>query len=722
MTQLSIQQMFEIAQRHLAASQHREAEGMFRQILAHDPRHLDSMLMLGFMLSQQQRLDEAEQWLSKAKSLAPQAASVYANLAILRIMQRRLDDALEAIETAVKIRPNSRDIQSTRGNVLQASGKLDQAIEAYRTSVKIDPNFAAGWNNLGAAQSTAGNVKEAISAFERSASINPREAGTFFNLGRALGELGENTRAIAALDRALTLNPAYAEALNQRGVLFQTIGRIDEAIADYRKAAAVKPDFADVYNNLGVALQSKRDFDAAIEAYQRAISIRPGYADVYGNLAQALSQIGELDQSLETYRSAQKLAADRRSASGMMLFLHTHPDFDAPAILREHKWWEEAYPKPLYSQITPHTNDRDPDRRLRIAYLSADLNEHPAGRFMLPVLQNHDRKNLEIICYYDIGESDAMTQRLRQYADEWHHTWRLNDAQLAAKIREDKIDIVVDLLMHAKGNRMLALARKPAPVQISYLAYCSTTGLPTIDYRISDPYLDPPGFDESVYTEKTARVSASYWCYSVPTASPEVESPPSEAKGFVTFGCMNNFWKVSRVAIGMWSDLLSCVPDSRLVVHTHEGKHRQRFIDRLGGIDPSRVEFVGFQPAADYFRTFGRIDISLDPFPYGGGTTTCDSLWMGVPVISRMGQTAVSRGGSSILSNLDLKELLATNHDEYVRIARSLASDAARLRELRLTLRDRMKKSPLMDGQRLANDLQKIYRAAWRTWCGGELR
>ena len=529
---------------------------------------------------------------------------------------------------------------------MQASGKLDEAIESYRNAVKIDPSFAAGWNNLGkAALSTAGKLSEAIIAFEKSAvRWNRRDPGTFFNLGRARsGELGDTARGLAALDRALQLNPKYAEALNQRGVLLHTTRRTEEAIAAYKQAAAVRPDYAEAHNNLAVAFQTMRDYDAAIGAYRRAIEIRPNYPDVYGNLAQALSQIGELDAALETYRTAQSLAADRRSASGMMLFLHTHPDFDAVAILREHKWWEQTFPKPLYAEIKPHDNDRDPEQ-LPVHRLPVGRFERTpgAGRFMLPVFSHHDHEKFEIVCYYDNVEADSMTERIKQLADVWHESSRLRDAELAERIRADKIDIIVDLLMHAKrGNRMLARAEaESCAVQISYLAYCSTTGLPTIDYRISDPFLDPPGIDESVYTEKTARVSTSYWCYSVPTASVEVAPPPSEKNGYATFGCMNNFWKVSRVAIDMWRDLLGRIPNSRLLVHTHEGSHRQRFIERLA-VDASRVEFVGFQPAVDYFRTFSRIDVSLDPFPYGGGTTTCDSLWMGVPVVSRMGATAV---------------------------------------------------------------------------------
>jgi protein O-GlcNAc transferase len=716
---LTIQQAFEAARSHQAAGQHREAEVMLRQILRHQPTHLDSMLMLGFMLAQQQRFDEAENWIDRAKAIAPKTAAVFSNLAVMRAMQQRWPDALEAVDAAIAIQPNSVELLNTRANILQASGRMEEAVAVYRKLVELRPGFAAGWNNLGAALSMSGRTSDAIASFERAAEIDPRDAGTNFNLGRAFGELGENDRALAALKKALDLKPNYADAMNQRGVIFQSTGRVDEALTAFQQAIAMRPDYAEAHNNLGVAHQVKRDYQSAIEAHRRAIQIRPNYPDACGNLAQALSQVGELDESLKAYYTARSLTADRRTASGMMLFIHTHPEFDAAAILREHQIWEATYPRPLYKDIKPHSNNRAANRRLRVAYLSADLNEHPAGRFMLPVMQHHDHREFEIICYYDNRDSDSMTERLRQHTDEWHNTGRLIDAQLAEKIRADKIDIVVDLLMHARGNRMLTLARKPAPVQISYLAYCSTTGLPTVDYRISDPYLDPPGVDESVYSEKTARVSASYWCYSAPDAAPEVTPPPSESNHYVTFGCMNNFWKVSKVAIRMWGELLQRIPNSRLLVHSHEGGHRQKFINRLG-VDQARVEFSGFQPAAEYFHTFSRIDISLDPFPYGGGTTTCDSLWMGVPVVSRMGATAVSRGGSSILSNVGLAELLSATHDDYVQVAMALAADAARLRELRFGLRDRMRRSPLMDGPRLARDLEGIYRNAWRTWCASD--
>jgi predicted O-linked N-acetylglucosamine transferase (SPINDLY family) len=713
---LNIQQSIDQARQFHAAGRFAEAERLYRQVVAKQPDNLDAVMLLALTLALMGRHADAESHILRAQSKAPTSAMVLGNLAIIRANQGRWSEAVEAIDAAIASDPGSRQLWSTKGNLLQAAGRLPEAVEAYRRALDIEPHFAPGWNELGAAQFMAGRGDEAIASFQRAAELNPNDAGSHFNLSQALSATGETERALQAVDRALALQPSYAQAWNQRGVILMSVGRTDDAVEAFTRAVQFQPGLAIAFNNLGVAEQKRFHFDKAIAAHRRAIEFQSNYGDAYGNLAQALSMSGEGDAALETYRVARQKAADRRCMSSMMFFLHTHPDFDAKAIAREHRDWEDTFARPLYSQISPHTNDRNPDRRLRVAYLSADLNENPAGRFMLPLLENHDHNEVEIVCYYNLALSDAMTDRLRAHADEWHESWRFSDAELAQKVRNDRIDVLVDLMMHSKGSRLLALARKPAPVQMVYLAYCSSTGVSAIDYRISDPYLDPPGTDESVYVEKTARVSGSYWVYPVPVAAPEVSPVPSESAGFVTFGCMNNFWKVSRVAIGMWKELLRRMPDSRLLVHCHEGPQRQRFIERLA-IEPSRVDFVAFQPATDYFRTFSRVDISLDPFPFGGGTTTCDSLWMGVPVVSRRGDTAVSRGGASILSNVGLGELVVDNAGDYVKAAIALASDRDRLRELRTTLRDRMRHSPLMDGRRLARDLEVIYRTAWRNWC-----
>jgi predicted O-linked N-acetylglucosamine transferase (SPINDLY family) len=338
---------------------------------------------------------------------------------------------------------------------------------------------------------------------------------------------------------------------------------------------------------------------------------------------------------------------------------------------------------------------------------------------MLPLLRNHDHERFEIVCYADSRATDDVTQIIRPLADQWHETWRLSDAQIAEKIRADRIDILVDLDMHAKASRLLAFARKPAPVQVTYLSYCSTTGLETIDYRLTDPHLDPPTGDDSVYCEKTIRLPNTFWCFDPSIPMPEVNPLPALSAGHITFGCMNNFWKISPPTLQMWVEILLKIPNSRLLLHAHPGAHRERFRRRLAerGVDPGRVEFVGFQPAHQYFQTYHGIDIALDPHPYGGGTTSCETLWMGIPIVTLPGNTAVSRAGKSILSNVGLPDLIAQSPGHYVQISTALAQDLPRVADLRSALRQKMRGSPLMDAPAFTRGIESAFRQMWVAWC-----
>jgi predicted O-linked N-acetylglucosamine transferase (SPINDLY family) len=376
----------------------------------------------------------------------------------------------------------------------------------------------------------------------------------------------------------------------------------------------------------------------------------------------------------------------------------------------------------LASLQRPHTNDCSPDRRLRIGYVSPDFRSHPVGTFLLPLLESHDHQGFEIFCYSSVRVPDAITARCRAQADVWRDALGMSDEQLAGAIRDDRIDVLVDLTMHMADNRLLVFARKPAPVQVTYLAYCGTTGLAAMDYRLTDPYLDPPGRDEPFYCERSVRLPETYWCYRPVIETSPAETLPASGTGQIVFGSLNNFCKVSDASLAAWSRLLQAVPGSRLLLHAHAGSHRQRVCTLLAGqgVAAERLELIDFLPAGDYFDVYRRIDVALDPFPYGGGTTTCDALWMGVPVVSLAGATAVGRGGLSILSNVGLPDLVARDPGEYVEIAARLAGDLPRLRELRAALRDRMRKSPLMDAPRFARNVEAAYRRMWKEWCAAE--
>jgi predicted O-linked N-acetylglucosamine transferase (SPINDLY family) len=357
---------------------------------------------------------------------------------------------------------------------------------------------------------------------------------------------------------------------------------------------------------------------------------------------------------------------------------------------------------------------------LRIGYVSADFRHHPVGRFLLPLFQNHDHRNFEIVCYADVARPDSLTEQLRQQADSWHDVRGFSDERLAVQIRQDRVDILIDLGAHMSRNRLLAFARKPAPVQVTYLAYCSTTGMKAIDYRLSDSQLDPDKDCDAHYSERTIRLPRTYWCYQPPADAPEVaDASPMDGSGCVTFGCFNNFAKVSPPTIAAWARIMRAVANSRLIIHAHEGSHRQPVRDLLAanGVEPSRVGFQGLVPTREYLAQYSTIDIALDPFPYNGGTTTCDALWMGVPVVTLAGNTAVARAGKTLLLNVGLAELVAGSRDEYVDIAAKLAADAKRLRALRTTMRDRMSHSPLMDSAQFAAGVENAYRTIWRRWC-----
>jgi predicted O-linked N-acetylglucosamine transferase (SPINDLY family) len=363
--------------------------------------------------------------------------------------------------------------------------------------------------------------------------------------------------------------------------------------------------------------------------------------------------------------------------------------------------------------IAPHNNDRQPDRRLRIGYVSPDFRSHVVGWNLLPLLERHDHAQFEVFAYTAATSEDALTAKLRARCDVWRDIRAMTNQQAADLVRADSIDILVDLSLHMAHNRLLLFARKPAPVQVTYLAYCSTSGLSQIDYRFSDPHLDP---DENapVYSEKTVRLPKSYWCYQPPDAPP-IAPAPLLANGFPTFGCLNSFAKASPSFLDLCAQILGSHPRSRMILYCPPGAHRSGVLQRFAtrGVDADRIEMLGKQPWLDYIRTYNRIDIALDPFPHGGGITTCDALWMGVPVVTLSGQTAVGRGGRSILSNLGLPELVANSREEYAH----LVGDFGRWIQLRGDLRERMSASPLLDSAAFARDVEQAYRQMWRLYC-----
>jgi predicted O-linked N-acetylglucosamine transferase (SPINDLY family) len=599
-------------------------------------------------------------------------------------------------------------------------GRLAAAIDLISRAIAIEPGVAGYHSNRAEACRRAERWDEAVAGFQHAIALENGVAQTHANLAGALWGQGRLDEAIAAARQAIVLDPACADAHANLGNALKDQGRFDEAIDALERAIAIRPDFALAYNNVGCALLARGEPEAAETALRRAIVLCPDLAEAHSNLGNALKDTGRIDEALASYRRALALRPGLATAASCLLYaLHFQPEQDARSILAEHRAWARQFAEPVAAEIRPHPNDRTPDRQLRVGFVSPDFRSHALGRSLLPLFASHDRAQAAFVAYSDVRAPDGITSALRGLADEWLDVAGTSDERLAERIRTDRIDILVDLALHTAGNRMLVFARKPAPVQVTMLGMPATTGLATMDCRVTDPYLDPPGTSDADYRERSVRLPHCFWCYQPPEDAPAPGALPALKNGFITLGCLNQFAKVSAPALDQWIKILQSLTGSRLLIHAPAGRHRDLVLARFqeGGVSPDRVGFCSRLPRAEYLGRYGQIDLGLDPFPYNGGITTMDALWMGVPVITLAGRTAVGRAGVSILSNVGLTAFVASSAEQYAAIAVASAQDLARLAAVRAALRERMRSSPLLDGQRYASAVDAALRAIWQTWC-----
>jgi predicted O-linked N-acetylglucosamine transferase (SPINDLY family) len=616
--------------------------------------------------------------------------------------------------------PDSPEVQNKLGIALREGGYLDEAIAACRRALELRPRFPEAQVNLGAALAAQGRLDQAISAYRSAVEEKPGLPEAHNNLGNALRERGNFDEAVAACRRALDLKPNFPEAHNNLGAALAGQRRLEEAVAAYRRALELQPGFPAAHNNLGAALSDRGRLDEAVAAYRRALELQPGFPAAHNNLGSALKDRGELDEAIAELRRAVHFRPDFSEAHSNLIYtLQFHPGHNARSLAKERQRWNWRFSNSVRRFVTPHANESSAERRLRVGYVSPDLRSHVVGRNVMPLFEFHNPRHVEIICYAGVVHPDEFTDEFHQRARQWRSTVGLGDEALAEMIRQDGVDILVDLSQHQAGNRLPMFARKPAPVQVSFAGYPESTGLEAIEYRISDRYLESGPKDEETGSTEMVHLIDSFWCYDPCGIEVEVNGLPATDSGNITFGCLNNFCKVNEQALSLWAQVLGKVTDSRLILLTSVGSHRQRareFLEKKG-IESHRVDFVEFRPRREYLKLYHRLDIILDTFPYNGHTTSLDALWMGVPVVSLAGETPVSRAGLSQLSNLGLPEWVAHSESEYVKIAEKLAGDLPRLAQLRSTLRERMENSVLMDAPRFARQVEEAYRKMWKRWC-----
>jgi protein O-GlcNAc transferase len=750
----TISEALAIAVQHQQVGRLREAETIYRQILAADPDHHDAWHLLGLIACQVGNYQAGVEYIERALAFRPDWAVAHFNLGNAWKDQGKLDLAMACYQRAVQRKPDFAEAHNNLGLAWREHGDLHHAAACYQRTLRLRPGFAEAHNNLGNVFNDQGNPDEAAACYQRALQLKPDYADAHNNLGNVFKDLGKTDDAVACYQRALQLKPGFAEVHNNLGNIFMAQGKTGEAAACYQKALQLKPDYADAHNNLGNvfkdlgktddavacyqrALQLKPDYalahynlgvvwqdcsnlDEAVACYRQALKRDPAYAEVHNNLGNALKDQGNLDEAVASFRRAVELKPDDHTAHSNLLYtLVFSPGYDAGTILEEHRLWSRRFAEPMARLIKPHPNDCCSHRRLRIGYVSPDFRDHAQSFFTVPLLSAHDHETFEIFCYADVARPDGITARLRSLADAWRYIAGLTDEQVAGLVRQDRIDILVDLTMHMARNRLLVFARKPAPVQVCWLAYPGTSGLSTVDYRLTDRYIDPPGLHDHDYSEESIRLPDAFWCYDPLENESAVSALPALENGSITFGCLNNFCKVHESVLELWAQVLVAVDGSRLMLLAPPGSPRRRTLDLLErkGVGRERVTFVARQPRPRYMELHHRIDIGLDTFPYNGHTTSLDAFWLGIPVVTLVGPTPVARAGLSLLTNLGLPELVARTREQFVSIAVALADDLPRLCELRATLRGRMQASPLMDARRFARMVEAAYREMWTRWC-----
>lgn len=608
---------------------------------------------------------------------------------------------------------------------LVVAGKTREAIELLTRLCQKVPGNADAWFMLGTLYANLKQYPPASDCLRRAIDLRPHHALSYFNLGNTLRSLGSIEEALAAFAQAHRIDPVRPEILWALAGVQMNLGRFTDAIASYRQCLVQGPADAELYGSLAACQFMVMELEGTVTNYQEALVLaREGrYLD---GLGAALCQQGRHEEAIAAHREALRLSPENtRYHSNLLLTLQYLTDITPDSLLQEHRSWASMHE----SDKTPpagFSNPPGPERRLKIGYVSPDFRNHSVAYFFEGLLRSHDKKAVETFCYAVKPHRDETTERLQQEASVWRDVSTLDDAALVEQVRVDGIDILVDLAGHTAGNRLAVFAARAAPVQVTYLGYPSTTGLSRMDCRLTDERADPPG-EEAYYSEHLVRLPECFLCYQPPIKSPPVASAPMTRNGFMTFGSFNNLAKINANVVALWSEILQAVPGSRLLIKNPSltdtataERYRAMFVTH--GIPSDRIELLGLVPDQQaHLDTYRHIDIALDTFPYNGTTTTCEALYMGVPVITLVGQVHAGRVGLSLLGSLGLDELIALTPVDYVSHAVSLAKNPERICDLRNTLRERLLASVICDADSFARKVEQAFRQIWRDWCSTQI-
>lgn len=701
----------------------KEAAESFERAIAGNPRLAEAYINRGIALKELGRLKEAEVSYRKALSLKPDLAIVHFNLGNVLLETGSPEKAAACYQRALDLAPDYTEARLNLGAVFRDLGRLEESASCYKKALADVPDNTEVLVNYGAVLRENGKAQEAEACYRRALQLAPEAALAHFNLGNALRDQGRLDEAVASFKQALTLCPDSSAMYNNLGNTLRDLGRLEESLQVYRQALEQDVENVEALVNLGNGLKEAGKLEEAISSYEKALLLRPEMPEAHYNLGTVYQDQCRMEDAVACFRTTLDLKPDHAVAhSNLLMNLQYDTTVTPEDLLKESRVWERLQLAGTTVMPPPSTTS-DPERRLRIGYVSGDLRRHPVGYFLDGVLASHDREKFEVFCYANQSFGDDLTNRLRQNTYQWRVIFGWSDDSVAELIREDAIDILIDLAGHTARNRLMVFGRKPAPVQATWAGYVGTTGLSAMDYLISDPRETPEGSDHW-YRESVVRLPDCYVCYSPPEYAPPVAPLPAMRNGFITFGCFNNLAKLNRPVMDLWLRLLLELPDARLLLATKalgDPAIHHRFLQFFadGGV-VNRVDCSGMVPHPELLARYGEMDIALDPFPYSGGLTTLESLWMGVPVITLGGDRFASRHSLSHLTAVGLPEFIVPDQEAYLAKAISLAHEFSHLENIRTGLRERMRISPLCDAPRFTRNLEEAYRSMWQRWCEGK--
>ncbi len=670
-------------------------------------------------------IHNAEELYRKILTTAPVHTPTLNMLAVLLHKKGDSSGGLSLLTQSLQENPNQFIAENNMGIILKDLGQFDEARTCFQSALQIQPGYVDAHYNLANTYLAMGNPVSALDHYQLVLEQTPNHVNARVNLGNLYLKQNDTDKAITVLTQAIAIDPENASAYNNLGLALEAAKNPKGALLCYQKALAINPQAIDSYNNLGNLHTAMGQSEIAARCFEAAIKIDPKRAGSHYNYSRLLQQIGRLNDAITANRKALELNPARSDAHSNLIFTMQYNTASRPEEIAQcaRNW---AHALPAFPRSTPLANTPVPSRPLKIGYLSGDFLNHPVGYFLTPVLENHDPAAVDIYGYSNTppGLEDDLTSRFRGLTGHWRDISCLNDDDAAEQIESDQIDILVDLSGHTGRNRLPLLARRLAPVQVGWIGSCATTGLETMDYLLVDEQVVPVD-EEELFSETIWRLPQNYLCFSPPPFDVPIRPAPPRKNTGITFGCYNNVAKVTDQTLALWARILSTHADSQLHFRGkayQDAAIRERLKERfsLVGIESSRISFKGGQERAEFLASYNDIDIALDPFPFGGGASTAEALWMGVPVVSLRSDRWAGRVSESLLKAIGQPDLVAPTQDAYVDIACALADDTSRLGALHQNLRARLESSSVCNGPAFTIQLETAFRQMWHKWCASQ--